>query len=87
MVERKGTGARGGAKRGEALRGGRDSRNAGSVGDIGNEAASAEDRAVEEIVSRGPSGAFAVAGVATAIVVAIFVLFYVFVYFPRGAVQ
>ena len=31
----------------------------------------AQDRAVDEIVRRGPSGAFAVAGVATAIVVAL----------------
>ena len=43
--------------------------------------------AVEEIVRQGPGGAFAVAGVATAIVVAIFFLFYFFVYLPRGAVQ
>jgi hypothetical protein len=43
--------------------------------------------AVEEIVRQGPSGAFAVAGVATAIVVAIFFLFYLLVYLPRGAVQ
>ena len=42
---------------------------------------------VEEIVSRGPTGAFAVAGVATAIVVLIFFLFYVLVFLPRGAVQ
>lgn len=46
-----------------------------------------EDRRVDEIVSRGPSGAFAVAGVATAIVVAIYFLFYIAVYLPRGAVQ
>jgi hypothetical protein len=46
-----------------------------------------EDRRVDEIVSRGPSGAFAVAGVATAIVVALYVLFYFVVYLPRGAVQ
>ena len=42
---------------------------------------------VEEIVRRGPGGAFAVAGVATAIVVLIFVLFYLLVFLPRGAVQ
>ena len=42
---------------------------------------------VDEIVSRGPTGAFAVAGVATAIVVAIYFAFYVFIYLPRGAVQ
>ncbi|WPG40967.1 hypothetical protein [Variovorax sp. EBFNA2] len=46
-----------------------------------------EDRRVDEIVRRGPSGAFAVAGVATAIVVAIYFAFYFFAYLPRGAVQ
>ena len=55
---------------------------------------SAEDRReepqtdnVESIVARGPAGAFAIAGVATAIVVAIYFAFYFFVYLPRGAVQ
>jgi high-affinity Fe2+/Pb2+ permease len=46
-----------------------------------------EDTAVEEIVSRGPAGTFAVAGLATAIVLAIFLAFYFLVYLPRGAVQ
>jgi hypothetical protein len=46
-----------------------------------------EDRRVDEIVRQGPTGAFAVAGVATAIVVALYFLFYVVVYLPRGAVQ
>jgi hypothetical protein len=46
-----------------------------------------EDRQVDEIISRGPSGAFAVAGVATAIVVAIYFIVYFVVYLPRGAVQ
>ncbi|AKJ30870.1 hypothetical protein [Caldimonas brevitalea] len=46
-----------------------------------------EQRKVDEIVSRGPSGAFAVASVATAIVVALYFIFYVVVYLPRGAVQ
>ena len=45
------------------------------------------DEEVDAIVSRGPTGAFAVAGIATAIVVAIFFLFYLFIYLPRGAVQ
>ena len=45
------------------------------------------DRRIDEIVGRGPSGAFAVAGIATFIVVAIFFLFYWLVYLPRGAVQ
>jgi hypothetical protein len=47
----------------------------------------AEDRHVDEIAGRGPAGAFAVAGVATAIVVAIYFIFYFVVYLPRGAVQ
>lgn len=42
---------------------------------------------IDEIVSEGPSGAFAVAGVATAIVVAMFFIFYFVVYLPRGTVQ
>lgn len=50
-------------------------------------AADTTDQRVDEIVGRGPSGAFAVAGVATAIVVAIWFGFYFFIYLPRGAVQ
>ena len=46
-----------------------------------------EDERVLEIVRRGPSSTFAVAGVATAIVVLIYLAFYLFVYLPRGAVQ
>jgi hypothetical protein len=46
-----------------------------------------DDATVNEIVARGPRGAFAVAGVATAIVVLLYFAFYVFVYLPRGAVQ
>ena len=46
-----------------------------------------EDRRVDEIVGQGPRGAFAVAGVATAIVVLLYFLFYFVVYLPRGAVQ
>ncbi len=45
------------------------------------------DQQVDEIVERGPSGAFAVAGIATAIVVALYFGFYFLVYLPRGAVQ
>jgi hypothetical protein len=47
----------------------------------------AEDQRVDEIVSRGPRGAFAVAGVATVIVVVLYFAFYFVVYLPRGAVQ
>jgi hypothetical protein len=46
-----------------------------------------DDREVDEIVRRGPSGAFAVAGIATLIVVAIYFGFYFLIYLPRGAVQ
>ena len=46
-----------------------------------------EDRRVDETVARGPKGTFAIAGVSTAIVVAIYFIFYVAVYLPRGAVQ
>ena len=46
-----------------------------------------DDAAVDEIVSRGPRGTFAVVGVAAAIVVAIFFAFYLFVYLPRGVLQ
>jgi hypothetical protein len=55
-------------------------------------AASASDLAhenehVEEIVRRGPAGAFAVVGVSTFIVVAIFFIFYLFAFLPRGAIH
>jgi hypothetical protein len=43
-----------------------------------------DDAQVEEIIKRGPLGAFAVAGLATFIVVAIFFAFYFFFYLPRG---
>ena len=46
-----------------------------------------DEARVEEIVREGPRGAFAVAGVATLIVVAIVIGFYFVVYLPRGAVQ
>lgn len=45
------------------------------------------DKMIDEIVEQGPSGAFAVAGVATFIVVAMFFIFYYVVYLPRGVVQ
>ena len=51
------------------------------------EAGLATDAQVEEIVRRGPAGTFAVAGIATALVVAMFFAFYFLVYLPRGAVQ
>lgn len=42
---------------------------------------------IDAIVATGPSGAFAVAGLATAIVIALWLAFYVFAYLPRGAMQ
>ncbi|MDA9435615.1 hypothetical protein [Bradyrhizobium sp. CCBAU 51627] len=45
------------------------------------------DQAVDEIVTRGPSGAIALAGVATACVVAMWLAFYLFVFLPRGSLQ
>lgn len=48
---------------------------------------STTEEEVDRIVAAGPAGTFAVAGVATAIVVATVLLFYIFVYVPRGVVQ
>ncbi|MDQ6683781.1 MAG: hypothetical protein M3Z16_01525 [Pseudomonadota bacterium] len=45
------------------------------------------DAEVDRIVADGPAGAFAVAGVATVLVLAMYALFYVFAYLPRGVVQ
>jgi hypothetical protein len=44
-----------------------------------------DDEAVDAIVRAGPSGAIAVASVATAIVVALWFAFYLFVFLPRSA--
>jgi len=41
-------------------------------------------RRVDAIVARGPSGAFAVAGTAVAIVLAIWLAFYLLVFVARG---
>ena len=46
-----------------------------------------DEQELESIVGRGPGGAFAVAGIAAAIVTLIYYLFYFLVYLPRGAVQ
>ena len=47
-------------------------------------ASTSEAEAVDTIVSSGPSGAIAVAGVATAIVIALWFAFYLFVFLPRS---
>lgn len=52
-----------------------------------DETTSTQDEQVDRIVAKGPGGAFAVAGVATAIVVAIYFIFYFVVYLPRGVMQ
>ncbi|CAN7545295.1 hypothetical protein LJR230_003760 [Trinickia sp. LjRoot230] len=41
---------------------------------------------VDEIVRSGPAGALAVAGIATAIVVALWFAFYFLVFLPRGVI-
>lgn len=43
-----------------------------------------DDAEVEEIVSSGPHGAIAVAGIATAIVIALWFAFYLLVFLPRS---
>ena len=48
---------------------------------------SAQDEAVEAIVRSGPRGAVVLAGIATAIVVALWFAFYLLVFVPRGSVQ
>jgi hypothetical protein len=48
-----------------------------------NENAADQQRRVDAIVARGPGGAFALAGTAVAIVMAIWLIFYVFVFVAR----
>ena len=46
-----------------------------------------EDARIDEIVRSGPKGAVVVAGIATAIVIALWFAFYFIVFLPRGSVQ
>ena len=46
-----------------------------------------EDARIDEIVRSGPKGAVVVAGIATAIVIALWFAFYFRVFLPRGSVQ
>ena len=48
-------------------------------------ASESESDAVDAIVRSGPRGAVAVAGIATAIVIALWFAFYWLVFLPRGA--
>ena len=43
-----------------------------------------ENARINEIVRSGPTGALTVAGIATAIVIALWFAFYVMVFLPRG---
>lgn len=47
----------------------------------------ADEQAVDRIAAAGPDGALTVAGIATAIVVALWFAFYLFVFLPRGPLQ
>ncbi|MGC2085471.1 MAG: hypothetical protein WA702_19175 [Bradyrhizobium sp.] len=49
--------------------------------------ASADEQALDRAVAEGPHGALTVAGIATVIVVALWLAFYLFVFLPRGALQ
>ncbi|MBV9532197.1 MAG: hypothetical protein JO283_14310 [Bradyrhizobium sp.] len=46
-----------------------------------------DEQALERVVAGGPHGALMVAGIATVLVVAIWLAFYLFVFMPRGALQ
>jgi hypothetical protein len=49
-----------------------------------NEDAAEQQRRVDAIVARGPGGAFALAGTAVAIVMALWLAFYFLVFVARG---
>jgi hypothetical protein len=49
--------------------------------------AETENARIDEIVRSGPLGAVVVAGIATAIVIALWFAFYFMVFLPRGPVQ
>lgn len=49
--------------------------------------AEAESARIDEIVRSGPGGAIVVAGIATAIVIALWFAFYFMVFLPRGPMQ
>jgi hypothetical protein len=46
-----------------------------------------EDAKLDEIVRSGPGGALVLAGMSTAIVIAIWFIFYFAVFLPRGVIQ
>ncbi len=70
-----------------AAMGAADTADAADAADAAGAASVADAAMLEDIVVRGPGGAFAVVGVATTVVVAIWFVFYFFVYLPRGTLQ
>ena len=57
------------------------------VSQDGPQSPETEDSQIDEIVRSGPRGAVVVAGIATAIVIALWFAFYFMVFLPRGSVQ
>ncbi|KAA0693694.1 hypothetical protein DTW90_25285 [Neorhizobium sp. P12A] len=50
-------------------------------------ASMSQQEQVDAIVRSGPIGAITIAGIATAVVVGVWLLFYALVFLPRGALQ
>ena len=46
-----------------------------------------DENAIDRIVAAGPGGALVLAGIATVIVVALWLAFYLLVFLPRGPLQ
>ena len=57
------------------------------MGSDDDQRARSEDERVEEIVRAGPRGALTVVGIAVAIVIALWFLFYFLVFLPRGVIR
>ncbi|MDE2379518.1 hypothetical protein [Bradyrhizobium sp.] len=55
--------------------------------DLPEEIESTADDRVKRIVAAGPGGALTLAGIATALVVLMWLAFYLLVFLPRGALQ
>ena len=49
--------------------------------------AATDEPTINAVVAAGPHGALTIAGIATTIVVALWLAFYLFVFLPRGALQ
>lgn len=55
--------------------------------DLPDQIDSTAQNRVDRIVAAGPGGALVLAGIATAVVVALWFAFYLFVFLPRGSLQ